>query len=256
MQRSNILPTTRRGPRPRGQHAGGEVDHGHTDRCRGHRLTDQPRGIAHAIGHARIEPLRSTYWAVVAESPTWASPTPPRPPPTKVATARTRIVLSCTVVIDHLEFLSCACVGSRHPDAAGRGPRLGDFIDTPTPDEGLALKNWWKIARVFFAVYAGRRRWEPSRVGMTWSRRATVFRNGALRSTALGSWPGRPRLRGHGLSDLTRLVESVDGQRRTRSWQRPPRRQEMRTGYSAYYIGHIPWERGDSRSVPARDSRR
>src|SRR6266700_1254893 len=47
----------------------------------------------------------------------------------------------------------------------GRGPRLGDFIDTPTPDEGLALKKWWKIARVFFAVCAGHGGWKPYQVG-------------------------------------------------------------------------------------------
>jgi hypothetical protein len=81
---------------------------------------------------------------------------------------------------------------------------------------------------------------------------ATVFRNGALRSTAPGSWPGRPRLRGHALSDLTRPAECVDGQRCPRPRQCRSRRQGIRGGYSAYAIGHIPCGIGrDSRRIPA-----
>ena len=80
-----------------------------------------------------------------------------------------------------------------------------------------------------------------------------MFRNGALRSTAPGSWSGRPRLRGHVLSDLTRPAECVDGQRRPRPRQCRSRRQGIRGGYSAYAIGHIPCGIGrDSRRMPAR----
>ena len=201
VQRPRGLPTTGGGPRPRGQHAGGHVHHGITQRCYGHRLTDQPRGIAHEICQARIEPLRSTYCAVAPESPTRASPTPPRLPPTRVATARGRIGPSRTVVIVHIKLPVCAHVRARHSLRLGPGPRRGDFMDTLTPDAGPAPKIWWKIARVLFPVCG----WEPNQVGMTWNRRSTVFRNGALRSMAPGSWPGRPRLRGHLLSDLTRL---------------------------------------------------
>jgi hypothetical protein len=81
---------------------------------------------------------------------------------------------------------------------------------------------------------------------VTWSRRATVFRNGALRSTALRPRPGRPHPRGHALNDGERPVESVDVQRRMRSRQCPPRRQGIREGYRAYYIGHTPWGRGET----------
>ena len=140
VQRSRVLPTTDRGPRPRGQHAGGHVHHGITQRCYGHRLTDQPRGIAHEICHARIEPLRSTYGAVAPESPTRASPTPPRLPPTRVATARGRIGPSRTVVIVHIKLPVCAHVRARHSLRLGPGPRRGDFMDTPTPDAGPAPK--------------------------------------------------------------------------------------------------------------------
>lgn len=134
VQRSRVPPTTGRGPRPRGQHAGGQVDHGRTHRCHGHRLTDQPRGIAHEIWHARIEPLRSTYWAVAPDSPTRASPTPPSPPPTRVAKTGAWIGLICTLVIVHIEIPFCARVRSRHLDAAGPGaaPRcLTGYADSP-----------------------------------------------------------------------------------------------------------------------------
>jgi len=120
VQRPRVLPTTGRGPRRRGQHAGGHVQHGMTQRCRGHRLTNQPRGIAHEIGHARIEPLRSPDWAVALDSSTRGSRTPPRPPPTRVATARARIGLRCSVVIVHIELPFCARVRSYHLGAAGR----------------------------------------------------------------------------------------------------------------------------------------
>ncbi len=152
VQRSRSLPTTLRGPGPRGQHAGGHVQHGITQRCRGHRLTDQPRGSAHAIGHARIEPLRSPEWAVALDRPTRGSRTPPGPPPTRVATARSRIALICTVVIVHIELLSAFASAHMISVPLGPGPRRGDFTDTPTPDAGPAPKNWLKIDRVIFAV--------------------------------------------------------------------------------------------------------
>src|SRR6266536_3357831 len=104
----------------------------------------QPRGITHAIGQGRIEPLRSPYWAVAPGSPTRASPTPPRPPPTRVATARARIGLSCTVVIVHIELLSAFASAHMISVPLGPEPRRGDFRDTPTPDAGPAPKNWLK----------------------------------------------------------------------------------------------------------------
>jgi hypothetical protein len=79
---------------------------------------------------------------------------------------------------------------------------------------------------------------------LTWTRRSTVFRNGALRSTAPGPWPGRLRLRGHGPRDLKRPIECADVKRRTRPRQCRSRRQGIREGESAYDIGHIPWGRG------------
>ena len=133
VQRARVLPATGRGRRPRGQHAGGHVHHGLTQRCNGHRLTDQPRGIAHEICHARIEPIRSNYWAVAPDSPTRASPTPPSPPPTRAVKARARIGLICTVVIVHIEVPFCARVRARHLDAAGPGatPRcLNGYADS------------------------------------------------------------------------------------------------------------------------------
>ena len=134
MQRSRVLPTAGGGPRPRGEHAGGQVHHGLTQRCHGHRLTDQPGCVAHQIGHARIKPIRSTCWAAAPDSPPRASRTPARPPPTRAATARARIGLISTVVIVHSELPSCARVGSRHLDAAGPGvaPQcLTGYADSP-----------------------------------------------------------------------------------------------------------------------------
>jgi hypothetical protein len=244
VQRSRSLPTTRRGPRPRGQHAGGHVQHGITQRSRGHRLTDQPPDITHAIGHARIEPLRSTDWAVAPDSPTRASPTPPRPPPTRVATARARIGLRCSVVIVHIELLSALVSAHIISVPLGPGPRRGDFIDTPTPGRGASpqklVKNRPSVFRCLcwspqMRAVSGRHDMEPK--GHSVPERSTPENSTRPR-------PGRPHPRGHALSDLTRPVESVDVQRRTRSRQCPPRRQGIREGYSAYYIGHTPWGRG------------
>jgi len=106
---------------------------------------------------------------------------------------------------------------------------------------------------VFLAVCAGQGGWEPNQVGMTWNRRSTVFRNGALRSMAPGSWPGRPRRRGHALSDLKRPVECVDGERGTRPRQCRSRRQGIRGGYSAYDRAYPLGKRRDRRRGSLRD---
>jgi uncharacterized protein (DUF1330 family) len=42
----------------------------------------------------------------------------------------------------------------------GRGPRLGDFIDTPTPDEGLAAR--YLVRRQPVEVLEGE--WRPKRI--------------------------------------------------------------------------------------------
>lgn len=86
-----------------------------------HRLTDQPRGVAHEARQVRIDPARSRCGAVTPESPARASRTPPSPPPTKAAGARTEIGLICAVPIMHIELPFCARVGSRYQGAAGPG---------------------------------------------------------------------------------------------------------------------------------------
>ena len=245
MQRSRILPTTGRGRRPRGQHAGGQVHHGRTQRCHGHRLTtDQPRGIAQEICHARIAPIRSTCWAAAPDSPPRASRTPARPPPTRAAKARARIGLISTVVIVHIELPSCARVGSRHLDAAGPGvaPRcLTGYADSPrrTSPE-ISRENR-------LSVFLCRR----------WSRQmgAVSIRHGAEQQghgVPERSTPehGTRRLAGPVPSPRP-LVAFVDVKRRTRRRHRPPHRQGMQERDILYDIAYPLWGGGqpqDSRT--------
>jgi hypothetical protein len=113
-RRARVLPATGRRPRPPGQHAGGHVQHGITQRCVDHLLPRQALRVAHTVHQVRIELTRSRCGAVPPDSSARAARTPPRPPPARAAGARTAIGLIFALLIMHSELPFCARVDSRH----------------------------------------------------------------------------------------------------------------------------------------------